>query len=189
MTATLLETALERFRPEGPREEADLARLRKLTRTHDDPWDRHQPLHVTASALVVHPPTSRVLLRWHERLGRWLHVGGHGDPGETDPFAIALREAEEETGLGDLAAWPDAADPALIHVAVVDVPARAPEPAHHHADIRYLVATATPEQARPESAEAPVRWLDFDQAIELVGTDNLVVALRRAQDLLSHPPG
>lgn len=188
MTPTLLEAALARFEPAGAGEEADLARLRALAAT-PDPWDRRQPLHVTASALVLHPPTARVLLRWHERLGRWLHVGGHGDPGEADPFAIALREAGEETGLDDLVPWPDREDPALVQIAVVNVPARAPEPAHHHADIRYLMATATPEQARAESPTTPVRWLDFDEALELVGTDNLAEALRRARDALTRRPG
>lgn len=180
MSRTLLETALARFEPAGPEEGADLARVHALART-TDPWDRRQPLHVTASALVLDPAAGRVLLRWHDRLGRWLHVGGHADPGESDPFAIAMREAMEETGLGDLAAWPDPADPALIHVVVVDVPASAREPAHEHADIRYLLSTATPEQARAESASTPLRWLHFDQALELVGADNLGVALLRAR--------
>ena len=188
MTPTGLEAALARFEPAGAEEEADLARLRRLAATAD-PWDRRQPLHVTASALVLHPPTARVLLRWHERLGRWLHVGGHGDPGESDPFGIARREAVEETGLDDVTAWPDPARPELIQVAVVDVPARAPEPAHQHADIRYLMATAAPERARPESPDAPVRWLDFDEALELVGSDNLAAALRRARDALTPRPG
>ena len=67
-----------------------------------DPWDRSAPLHLTASALIVHRESARVLLRWHERLVTWAQVGGHGDPGEEDPLAIALREAAEETGLRDL---------------------------------------------------------------------------------------
>ena len=71
------------------------------------PWDRSTPLHVTGSALIVHPASGRVLLRWHARQHVWLQVGGHGDPGEDDPFAVALREAGEETGLSDLVAWPD----------------------------------------------------------------------------------
>ena len=57
--------------------------------------------------MIVHPRLV-VLLRWHERQQAWLQVGGHGDPGEVDPFAIALREAEEETGLADLDVWPAA---------------------------------------------------------------------------------
>ena len=84
-----------------------MQRVRALLETADRPYQRDLPLHVTASAMIAHPPTARVLLRWHQRQQAWLQVGGHGDPGETDPLAIVAREAEEETGLTDLAPWPD----------------------------------------------------------------------------------
>ena len=115
-----LVTLLDRYRPEGDTETADIQRVRALTQTTADPYRRDLPLHVTASALIVHPPTARVLLRWHQRQQAWLQVGGHGDPGETDPLTIVRREAEEETGLTDLAPWPDAE---IKHVVIVDVPA------------------------------------------------------------------
>src|SRR5919112_736365 len=92
---------LQDYRASSSDEAADLARIVELVAA-GDPWSRSLPLHITGSALVVHPPTRRVLLRWHERQEAWLQVGGHADHGETDPFKIALREAAEETGLEDL---------------------------------------------------------------------------------------
>ena len=86
-----LTALLEQYRPRGDAETADLRRVQTLAETGDDPWRRDLPLHVTASALIVHPPTGRVLLRWHQRQQAWLQVGGHGDPGESDPLAIARR--------------------------------------------------------------------------------------------------
>ena len=82
-----LTTLLDRYRPGGDAETADLKRVRDLLESGADPYRRDLPLHVTASALIVHPPTGRVLLRWHQRQQAWLQVGGHGDPGETDPLA------------------------------------------------------------------------------------------------------
>src|SRR6266581_7712405 len=108
------------YRPEDAAEAADVARVRALAETAADPWLRSIPLHVTASALVVHPDSGRVLLRWHQRQQAWLQVGGHADPGESDPLAVALREAAEETGLSDLLPWPDAQ---VRQVAIVPVPA------------------------------------------------------------------
>ena len=128
------------------------------------------------------PADRRVLLRWHPRHGRWLQVGGHGDPGESDPLGIALREAAEETGLADLAPWPDAA---LRQVAVCDVPASAAEPRHEHADLRFIFATGTPEAVVPESDAAELRWLAVDEAMALVGENNLRDALGRAAVLLA----
>jgi len=178
-----LATALAAARPRSALEAADLARLRSLAAS-PAAWDRAAALHVTGSALVVHPPTARVLLRWHERMQGWLQVGGHGDPGEDDPLAVARREAREETGLDDLVPWPDAERPVLLHAVVVPVPAAGDEPAHEHGDLRYLLATAHPERARPERPGAPLRWLHLDEAVAAVGEDNLRVTLARAAALL-----
>src|SRR5260370_11682743 len=128
-----LTTLLDRYRPQGDAETADVQRVRALLKTAGDPYRRDLPLHVTASALIVHPPTARVLLRWHQRQQAWLPVGGHGDPGETDPLGIVSRQAEEETGLPDLAPSPDAE---ITHVVIANVPPGREEPPHQHADAR-----------------------------------------------------
>src|SRR6204780_2694413 len=100
---------LDRFQPRDEAEAADVARIQGLAERTDAPWDRAIPLHISASALIGHPAAGRVMLRWHQRQQAWLQVGGHGDPGETDPVAIALREGREETGLADLVPLPDTA--------------------------------------------------------------------------------
>ena len=172
---------LDRYRPDGEAETADLRRVRALAETARDPWRRDLPLHVTGSALIVHPPTARVLLRWHQRQQAWLQVGGHGDPGETDPLAVARREAAEETGLTDLTPWPDAQP---RHLVIVDVPAGKGEPAHEHADLRYFMATESPDRARPEAEDAPLCWLSLAEARELTAEDNLTETLNRLERLL-----
>ena len=175
-----LREMLERYRPSGAAETADTGRVRRLVAETGDPWRRALPLHVTASALIVHPASGRVLLRWHQRQQAWLQVGGHGDPGESDPLAIALREAAEETGLADLEPWPDGR---LRHVVIVAVPAGRGEPAHEHADLRFVLATRTPEAARPENADAPLRWLTMAQAREATAEANLRETLDRVAQL------
>lgn len=174
---------LERYVPRTAAESADVARVRALAAA-DDPWSRTRPVHVTGSALVVHPPTGRVLLRWHERMGGWLHVGGHVDPGETGPLAAALREAHEETGLADLSPWPDARRPHLVHVVVVPVPAGRGEPAHEHADVRYVLATGRPGDVVPESPAARLRWVAIGDAGEMVSEPNLRESFARVAELL-----
>jgi 8-oxo-dGTP pyrophosphatase MutT (NUDIX family) len=175
---------LDRYRPQGEAETADVGRVRALAEAASDPWRRELPLHATASALIVHPPTGRVLLRWHQRQQAWLQVGGHGDPGESDPLAIARREAGEETGLADLAPWPDAE---IRQVVIVDVPAGKGEPAHEHADIRYFMATQAPDTARAENEDAPLRWLSLTAARRATSEANLREALARVERLLPHP--
>jgi 8-oxo-dGTP pyrophosphatase MutT (NUDIX family) len=170
------------YQARGETESADLARMRRLAESEPDPWARSLPLHFTASALVVHPESGSVLLRWHQRQGMWLQVGGHGDPGETDPLAIARREAAEETGLPDLVPWPDRA---MMHAVVCQVAPGKGEPAHEHADLRFILATSAPDEARPENSDAPLRWLTIAEARELVGANNLRYTLDRAELLLA----
>jgi len=173
---------LDGYQPQGETEAADVDRVRELVSTVGDPWLRSLPLHVTGSALVVHPASGRILLRWHQRQQAWLQVGGHGDPGESDPLGIALREAGEETGLPDLKPWPDAR---LWHVAVVPVPASSREPAHHHADLRFVLATQEPEQARAENPNAPLRWLRAADALQLTTEPNFRETISRVQQFLA----
>lgn len=176
---TPLTTLLDGYRPRITAEAADVRRILELIAA-GDPWSRELPLHVTASALVVHPPTRRVLLRWHARMRAWLQIGGHGDPGEQDPVQVALREGAEETGLDDLVCWPDAA---LRQVVVLPVPASRTEPAHEHADLRFLLATGSPELARPEKPGAELRWLTLPEAHALVTEPNLRDLLTRVGEL------
>jgi 8-oxo-dGTP pyrophosphatase MutT (NUDIX family) len=157
---------LSSYRPRGEAELRATDEVRALVTSVADPWLRSLPLHLTASALVVHPDSGKVLLRWHERQQAWLQVGGHGDPGESDPLAIALREAGEETGLTDLAPWPDRQ---LRHLAIVGVPAAGDEPAHEHADLRFFLATRAPGAARAEKPDAPLRWLSPRDACSPTG--------------------
>jgi len=176
---------LETYQPDGAAEAADLARLRALAGCTPDPYSRSLPMHVTGSALIVHPDSGRVLLRWHPRQQAWLQVGGHGDPGETDPLGIARREAAEETGLADLAPWPD---PQLRHVVIVPVPAAGADPAHEHADVRFFLATRTPDAVVPEAPDAPLRWLTLAEARELTAEPNLRETLSRVERLLPDRP-
>jgi 8-oxo-dGTP pyrophosphatase MutT (NUDIX family) len=176
-----LAALLAGYDPDGEAETVDLRRVRNLAETASDPWRRELPLHVTASALIVHPPTGRVLLRWHQRQQAWLQFGGHGDPGESDPLAIACREAAEETGLTDLIPWPDAR---LRHLVIVGVPAGKGEPAHEHADLRYFMATQIPDTARAENEHAPLRWLSLTEAREATSEANLLETMARLERLL-----
>jgi hypothetical protein len=84
--------------PVDEREERSIAEFLTAFDRLSSPFDeRADPVHVTGSAIVLGP--RGVLLLRHKRLGIWLQPGGHIDPGET-PWAAALREAHEETGLG-----------------------------------------------------------------------------------------
>lgn len=94
------------------------------------------PGHFTGSAFILDPARGLVLLHHHQKLDRWLQMGGH-DEGERDVLATALREAREESGLGGLQ-LPTERNP-VIDVDVHAIPARKTEAGHLHLDVRVVV--------------------------------------------------
>lgn len=55
--------------------------------------------HITASAFIVNPNESTLLLIHHKILNRWLQPGGHVDVTDESILEAAFREIEEETNI------------------------------------------------------------------------------------------
>jgi 8-oxo-dGTP pyrophosphatase MutT (NUDIX family) len=111
------------------------------------------PAHFTGSAFVLSADRRRTLLHHHRKLDRWLQFGGHCD-GESDVLAVALREAQEESGIESLAVLTSHPFDLDIH----KIPAGGEEPEHWHYDIRYLFV-APPDASFRQSAESrELRW-------------------------------
>lgn len=129
---------IRRHRPADDAEADSRAKILGFLETPGDLFDRKRfaPGHLTGSAFILDAGRENLLLVHHAKLDRWLQPGGHGEPGETDPFTVAAREAREETGIEGLALHP--AHPGPFDLDVHTIPARKDEPAHRHLDIRYL---------------------------------------------------
>jgi 8-oxo-dGTP pyrophosphatase MutT (NUDIX family) len=173
---------LDRYAARHPEEAACVARIRSLVRARPDCFERScPPGHVTGSAFVASADLRRVLLVHHRKLDRWLQPGGHAD-GESDVAAVALREAEEETGLAGLRfLGPEGApgEPVPFDLDVHEIPARPGEPAHEHHDVRFLlVAPAGGEAPRASAESHDVRWFALSELEEL-GVDESVLRMAR----------
>lgn len=94
----------------------------------------HTPGHLTGSAWLLSPEGDAALLTLHRKLKRWLQPGGHAD-GDTNLLRVALREAEEESGIAGIRPLSSDIFDIDIHV----IPARPGEPEHRHYDVRYLL--------------------------------------------------
>lgn len=112
----------------------------------------HPPGHFTASCWLVSGDGQRVLLTHHRKLGRWLQLGGHAD-GDTDLARVALREAQEESGLDGLAV----AAP-IFDLDVHTIPARGSEPEHLHWDVRFVIQAGPDEHYAVSEESLDLRW-------------------------------
>ena len=136
--------------------------------------------HLTGSAAVIDPSTRRVLLMFHAKVQRWLQPGGHAD-GDGNLARVALREAEEETGIVGLRVLTPAID---LDVHVFHN-ARSPEPDHLHLDVRHLVVAPRGAVARGNEESEALRWLELHEVASLdvdAGTVRMVRAALEALD-------
>jgi len=186
-----LRSLLDRYRLRYPDEAVMIDRIRDLIETREDCFERAcLPGHITASAWIVSRERRSVLLTHHRKLDRWLQLGGHAD-GQGDTLAVALREAEEESGLDGFAALPAADPPEILDVDVHLIPARGKEPAHEHHDIRYLLEVSEDQSIRRQQAESKAMgWFPAEGIARRFPEESLARMARKAADWLARiPPG
>lgn len=133
----------------------------------------HSPGHFTGSMLVANLEMDQVLLTLHGKLGKWLQLGGHADGDENIP-RVAMRECEEESGLGSVAFFPlsgvfpteRSAFP-IFDLDIHPIPARGSEPDHDHYDVRYLALADHRQPFLISEESKDLRWLPVTQAYRL----------------------
>ena len=163
---TLMEQ-LAAYIPFNEQETRDRALLMDCLRREPDVLTRHNPLaHFTASAWIVNPARTRVLMAYHNIYHSWSWRGGHAD-GESDLLAVALREAWEESGIQS--ARPVSEDIFSLEVLTVDGHEKrgAYVSSHLHLNVTYLLIADDSDALTVKPDEnSGVRWFTPEGAIE-----------------------
>ena len=165
-------TLLARYADRYPGE--DISRFRTFVEGQPrcferDCWDDG---HVTGSAVVLDAEGSSMLMTHHAKLGRWLQLGGHSD-GETDPLAVACREATEESGLSVVPVREE-----ILDLDVHAIPARGRDPAHFHYDVRFLLRVERPGPLAATDESLALKWVCLD-GIETVTREESILRMVR----------
>ncbi len=147
---------LDNYAPADADEADSIALFRAFMSAHADAAERSLAHgHLTGSAWLVSKDGQRVLLTHHRKLDRWLQLGGHAD-GDVDLARVALREAEEESGLRDLIVGPG-----IFDLDRHEIPARGDEPAHWHYDVRFVVRATGNEAFSVSDESHALAWRDI----------------------------
>lgn len=115
--------------------------------------------HITASVWLLNKDQTKALLMHHAKLNNWFQLGGHCD-GDPDVLAVALKEAQEESGITNIV--PVTGD--IFDIDIHLIPAHKNIPAHYHYDIRFLMRVASDEEVVQNSESKELRWISKNAA-------------------------
>jgi 8-oxo-dGTP pyrophosphatase MutT (NUDIX family) len=162
---------LQRYRDQWHGEDVTVAKFEVFLAAHTDAFERSNHAgHFTGSSWLVSEDGAHALLMHHRKLGRWLQPGGHAD-GEADLAGVALREAQEETGVTGLRV-----DEAVFDLDRHLIPARGDEPEHWHYDVRYVVRAGADERFVVNAESHALAWRPV---VNVAGDESLDESLRR----------
>jgi 8-oxo-dGTP pyrophosphatase MutT (NUDIX family) len=180
---------LDGYLARHPEESGEIGRVRGLIEGRGDCFERRcLPGHITASSWIVSADGQRCLLTHHRKLGRWLQLGGHAD-GDPDAAAVALREAQEESGMQEFELVAPGDGCPVIDVDIHTIPPYGGEPEHAHHDVRFLLR-ARPGQSLAISQESTdLRWFEWDGMPREAFDDSLARLARKARALLEASSG
>ncbi|MFD2256383.1 NUDIX hydrolase [Luteolibacter algae] len=134
--------------------------------------------HITGSAWVVNEDGSKVLLTHHKKLNRWLQLGGHAD-GMTDVLAVAIKEAEEESGLAGFSK----VGAGIFDIDIHPIPARKNEPEHLHYDVRYVLRPTGSLKFIVSEESHDLSWVDIDCVINHTTEESMMRMVQKWRNM------
>jgi 8-oxo-dGTP pyrophosphatase MutT (NUDIX family) len=141
----------------SPRDEEREFKNRMLAfiEAHDDCFERALEIgHITASSWLLNKAGDKALLMHHAKLNQWFQLGGHCD-GNPDVLAVAIKEAQEESGINQIVPVAGSIFDIDIHL----IPANKKEKEHYHYDVRFLLQVASDETIVQNHESNDLRWI------------------------------
>ena len=146
--------------PDDPQSRLRQAYLDFLDEHDDAMWRECRVGHLTASALVLDDRRERVLLTLHPKVGRWLQLGGHCEPGDPSLREAARREAIEESGI------------AQVRMSAAPLRLDRAGQMSEHLDVQYLATVRSDAREVMSDESDDLRWFpvtalpdDLDESV------------------------
>ena len=158
---------------EYPEELTFRDRFVQLIEGHDNCFERSLLKgHITGSAWIVNPEMTHAFLTHHAKLDKWLQPGGHAD-GDENVARVAMKEAEEETGMEDMKLF----SAEIFDLDIHPIPERKGVPAHEHFDIRYLIIAGKEQSFEVSEESHDLAWIPMNEMANYTGHNNSILRM------------
>jgi len=148
-----------------PAEHIKLKEMYSFVASHPSCFNREPGGHVTGSAWLMNYEETHVLLTHHKKLNMWLQLGGHAE-GDTDIAAVALREAEEESGIEGITC----VDKGIFDIDIHPIPG----PCGKHYDVRYLLKAPHKAHYFLSDESNDLAWVPFHKIADYSQEESLL---------------
>ena len=156
--------------------------LAYLERFSDLLTRENEMAHFTASCWIVNPARNKVLLAYHNLYHSRAWLGGHAD-GDGDLRRVALREAQEESGLTQARILGEG----IFSLEILGVDGHVRRGryvgTHLHLNVTYLLEAddQLPIRAKPDENRA-VRWMPVGEVLQAVSEPEMRVVYRKLME-------
>lgn len=163
-----LKENIEKFTPYNEQEEVEKEIMLKYINDFDDVLTRQNVYgHFTSSAFILNKERTKMLMIYHKIYDSWAWTGGHSD-GDSDLLHVALKEANEETGLENVT--PISKDIYSLEIVTVNGHEKRGKyvGSHVHLNATYLLEADEKEAIRiKEDENSGVKWVPIDEIVEV----------------------
>ncbi len=154
-----LKGLLQDYYPSDPDEKMSKQKMLDFLEAYPDCFERSCiPGHFTGSSWLLNKDGSQFLLLLHKKLNVWLQPGGHCD-GDPDVLGVAIKEAQEESGIMDIKTVSES----IFDIDVHFIPAHDGELSHYHYDVRFLLQVQSDEDLICSAESHDLKWFGKDK--------------------------
>ena len=182
----MLKEMLEKYEPYNEQEQRDKeAMLRHMSLSNDYLTREDTTAHFSASNWIVNKERTKVLMIYHNIYQSWAWTGGHAD-GDEDLMYVALKEAEEETGLKNIKVLSDGIF--AIQIATVDGHIKRGKyvSSHLHLDCCFLLEADEKDEIRiKEDENKGIKWVPIEDAPKLTSEPKMVPIYTKLNEKLN----
>lgn len=175
MNRDLLLVKLTQHLPLDEHERSMRNQIIEFVNKHSDCFERSLQIgHITGSAFIVNKQRTRTLMTHHRKLDKWLQLGGHSD-GDWNTLNVALREAQEESGISKITPVSENIFDVDVHL----IPERKNEPQHFHYDIRFLCEADENQDLMITNESKDLAWIPLDTMEEYTTEESVLRMVRK----------